>query len=74
MENKLTRKERERKARKELIIDVTEKIIEERGFENITMDEIAEKAEMGKGSLYLYFKNKNSIFLAISGAADGAYP
>lgn len=65
MKTKLTRKERERKARKELIIDVTEKIIEERGFENITMDEIAEKAEMGKGSLYLYFKNKTSIILAM---------
>lgn len=65
MEKKLSRKERERKARKELIIDVTERIIEERGFENITMDEIAEKAEMGKGSLYLYFKNKTSIILAI---------
>lgn len=65
MEAKLSRKERERKAKKELIIDVTEKIIKERGFENITMDEIAEKAEMGKGSLYLYFKNKTSIILAI---------
>lgn len=65
MEAKLTRKERERKARRELIIDVTESIIDERGFENITMDEIAEKAEMGKGSLYLYFKNKTSIILAI---------
>ncbi|WP_234569135.1 TetR/AcrR family transcriptional regulator [Rhodohalobacter sp. 614A] len=65
MKTKMTRKERERKARKELIIDVTEKIIEERGYENITMDEIAEKAEMGKGSLYLYFKNKTSIILAI---------
>lgn len=65
MKTKLTRKERERKARKELIIDVTEKIIEERGFENITMDMIAEQAEMGKGSLYLHFKNKTSIILAI---------
>lgn len=65
MKTKLTRKERERKARKELIIDVTESIIKEKGFENITMDEIAEKAEMGKGSLYLYFKNKISIILAI---------
>lgn len=65
MEIKLTRKERERKARRELIIDATEKIIEKKGFENITMDEIAEKAEMGKGSLYLYFKNKTSIILAM---------
>ena len=61
----MTRKERERKARRELIIDATEKIIEKKGFENITMDEIAEKAEMGKGSLYLYFKNKTSIILAM---------
>lgn len=65
MQTKLNRKERERHARKELIIDVTEKIIREQGFENITMDEIAERAEMGKGSLYLHFKNKTSIFLAI---------
>ncbi len=65
MKKNLSRKEREREARKELIIDVAERIITERGFENVTMDEIAEKAEMGKGSLYLYFKNKTSIFLAI---------
>lgn len=62
---KLTRKERERIARREHIIDTSEKIILERGFENTTMDEIAEKAEVGKGTIYLHFKSKSAIYLAI---------
>ncbi|MCC5941190.1 MAG: TetR/AcrR family transcriptional regulator [Balneolaceae bacterium] len=62
---KLTRKEREKIARKEHIIDIAEKIILERGFESSTMDEIAEKAGVGKGTLYLHFKSKAAIYLAI---------
>lgn len=65
MENKLTRKERERHARRELIIDVAEQILQEQGFESVTMEEIAERAELGKGTLYLHFKSKLSIFLAV---------
>jgi TetR/AcrR family transcriptional regulator len=62
---KLSRKERERIARRELIIDAAESLIEQIGIDNITMDLIAEKAEVGKGTLYLHFKSKKSIFLAI---------
>lgn len=65
MSSKLNRKERERAARRELILDVAGQIIEEHGYENTTMDEIAERAEMGKGSLYLYFKSKSLLYLAI---------
>lgn len=61
----LSRKERERAARKELIIDAAEKVIGREGFEKATMDEIADVAEVGKGTLYLYFKNKAAIYLAI---------
>lgn len=66
MKEKSTRKERERAARRKLIIEMAEQIIDERGFENTTMDEIAERAEMGKGTLYLYFKSKIMLYLAIS--------
>jgi TetR/AcrR family transcriptional regulator len=62
---KMTRKERERIARRELIIDAAESLIEQLGFDNVTMDNIAEKAEVGKGTLYLHFKSKTSIYLAI---------
>ncbi|TVR15048.1 MAG: TetR/AcrR family transcriptional regulator [Balneolaceae bacterium] len=62
---KLTRKEREKIARKEHILDIAEEIIAERGFDGATMDEIAEKAEVGKGTLYLHFKSKSAIYLGI---------
>lgn len=62
---KVPRKEREKAARKEAIIDAAEKVIASKGFDNSTMDEIAEKAELGKGTLYLYFSSKTSIYLAI---------
>ena len=59
------RKEREKEIRKESIIDAAEQVIQRRGFDSATMDEIAENAELGKGTLYLYFKNKSSIYLAV---------
>lgn len=62
---KQSRKEREKEARREVILDAAEVVIRERGFESATMDDIAEKAELGKGTLYLYFKNKTSIYVAI---------
>ncbi len=48
-----------------MIIDAAEEIISELGFENSTMDQIAERAEVGKGTLYLHFKSKSAIYLAI---------
>jgi AcrR family transcriptional regulator len=59
------RKKREKIRRQESIIDAAEQVILERGFEAATMDEIAEKAELSKGTLYLYFKNKTALYLAI---------
>lgn len=65
MKEKLSRKEREKAARREYIIDAAEQVIQAKGFDKATMDEIADKAEVGKGTLYLHFKNKTSIYLAI---------
>jgi len=59
------RKEREKEKRRETIIDAAEEVIFKRGFEAATMDEIAEEAELSKGTLYLYFKNKMALYLAI---------
>jgi len=63
--SKNTRKEEERLRRRRLILDVAEQIISGVGFENTTMDQIAEEADVGKGTLYLHFKSKSEIFLAI---------
>ena len=59
------RKEREKEQRQKSIIDAAEKVFFSKGVENSTMDEVAEEAELSKGTLYLYFKNKDEILHAI---------
>lgn len=59
------RKEREKLHRKEEILDAAEKVFFEKGLPSATMDEIAEKAELSKGTLYLYYKSKEDLYMAI---------
>jgi AcrR family transcriptional regulator len=59
------RKEREKKSRRENIVNAAEKIIKVKGFEGMTMDDVAVIAELGKGTIYLYFKNKTDLYHAV---------
>lgn len=59
------RKQREREQRKRQIIKAAEKVFFNKGFTQSTIAEIAEAAELSKGTLYLYFRNKNELCLAI---------
>lgn len=60
------RKEREKEQRRLDILDAAERIFFSKGWKVATMDEVAEEAELSKGTLYLYYKNKDELFLAIS--------
>ena len=59
------RKEREKEHRKEEILDAAQKVFFERGLTTATMDEIAETAELSKGTLYLYYKSKEDMYLGV---------
>jgi AcrR family transcriptional regulator len=59
------RKEREKQQRRNDIIDAAERIFFSRGFESPTMDDVAEEAELSKGTLYLYFRSKDDLQFAI---------
>ncbi|MEX2477966.1 MAG: TetR/AcrR family transcriptional regulator [Gracilimonas sp.] len=59
------RKERERKQRRDQILNAAIELIGEQGFESTTMDEIAERAELSKGTLYLYYNDKATLHQAI---------
>ncbi len=59
------RKEREKEQRKEEIISAAERVFFEKGLQVATMDEIAERAELGKSTLYLYYKSKEDLYLAV---------
>jgi AcrR family transcriptional regulator len=63
MNKNLTRKEKEQKLHKNLIIRASAQIFAEKGYEKTTLDEIAQIAEFSKGSLYNYFENKEDLFL-----------
>ncbi len=59
------RREREKEQRKNDIIDAAEKVIFSKGLDTSSMDDVAEAAELSKGTLYLYFKSKEELYLAI---------
>ncbi|MDR9418375.1 TetR/AcrR family transcriptional regulator [Gracilimonas sp.] len=65
------RKEREKERKKELILESAEQLILEKGLDHLNMDEVAERAEVSKGSLYHYFKNKTDLVLGICNKATG---
>jgi TetR/AcrR family transcriptional regulator len=59
------RKEREKEQRREDILDAAQKVFFEKGLIAATMDDIAEAAELSKGTLYLYHKSKEDLYLAV---------
>ncbi len=59
------RKNREKEQRRNTILDAAEKVIFTSGFESSTMDEVAEAAELSKGTIYLYFKSKEDLYMGI---------
>lgn len=60
------RREREKEQRRSAIISAAEELFFTKGVANTTMDEIAEKVELSKGAVYLYFKSKEELFAAIA--------
>ena len=59
------RKEREKEHRREEILDAAQTVFFGKGLAVATMDEIAETAELSKGTLYLYYKSKEDLYLAV---------
>jgi AcrR family transcriptional regulator len=60
------RKVREKQQRRDEIVLAAEKVFFSKGFDLSTMDDIAEAAELSKGTLYLYFKSKEDLHLAVA--------
>lgn len=60
------RKQREKKQRRQEIINAARKVFSNKGFNTATMEEIALEAELSPGTLYLYFKNKEELHTVLS--------
>ncbi len=60
------RMKRRKKERRNEIMDIAEKMIARKGVQGMTMKEVAEEADVAIGTLYVYFKNKNSLCAAVN--------
>jgi Transcriptional regulator len=55
------RREREKEERRQSILQAAREVFLEKGFFRATMDDVAERAEVSKGTLYLYFESKETL-------------
>lgn len=61
------RREKEREQRRHDILTSARAVFLKHGFEQTSMDRIAQAAELAKGTLYLYFKNREELLMALIG-------
>lgn len=52
--------------RQKQILDVAARVFSKKGFARTQVDEIANLAGLGKGTVYRYFKDKKSLFLSVA--------
>ena len=51
--------------REEEILAAAKRIFAQKGFRRTKIDQLAEELNVGKGTIYRYFKDKKSLFLAV---------
>ncbi|MCH7612773.1 MAG: TetR/AcrR family transcriptional regulator [Candidatus Marinimicrobia bacterium] len=66
----LERKKREKQQRRADIMEAAKDVFFSKGLMSATMDEIAERAELSKGTLYLYFQSKEELYLSLLDEGD----
>ena len=62
---KPTRREREKARQKNEILEAARNLFSEKEFHNVSMQELADKAEFAVGTLYNFFKNKEALYGAL---------
>lgn len=59
------RKEREKKEMRQAILDAALDLFQAKGYDAVSIRNIAEAIEYSPATIYLYFKDKNEIFFAL---------
>lgn len=59
------RTQAQKTARRQAILDVADAYFRESGFEAFSMAELAKRAGVAKGTLYLYFETREEVLLAL---------
>lgn len=61
----LTLKEKQRQEREQLILAVAEEMLYENGYHDTSIDEIAARVGVAKGTVYLHFPSKEDLVAAV---------
>jgi AcrR family transcriptional regulator len=72
MDTSSPRWRRRKQARPQEILDAALACFAEKGFASARMDDIADRAGVTKGTIYLYFENKDAVFKALVRESIGA--
>ncbi len=64
-DKKLSRREREKLSHRWQMLDAALELFSEKGYHNVSMHEIAKRAEFAIGTLYKFFKNKEDLYKAL---------
>jgi AcrR family transcriptional regulator len=59
------RRELEKERRRNDILNTAENLFFSRGYDNVSLNDIAKELQLGRSTLYLYFENKEELFFAI---------
>ncbi len=60
------RRQEEKDRRRNEIVDAAESLYRETGWDAVTMDGVARKARLSRALVYVYFKDKSELLLAIT--------
>ena len=60
----------EKQRRREMILDAAGARFQRFGYSKTTMEEVAADAGISKGTIYIYFQNKEDIFLELTGGHE----
>jgi len=61
----LSRREREKLRQRQEMLDTALNLFSQKGYHNVSMHEIAQKAEFAIGTLYKFFQNKEDLYKAL---------
>lgn len=64
-EEKRSRREREKLRQRQEMLDAALDLFSEKGYHNVSMHEIADRAEFAIGTLYKFFKNKEDLYKSL---------
>ena len=65
MAARMSRRERKALKTRKLILGSARELFEDRPYEDVSMDDISERADLSKATLYNYFPSKEAIYLEV---------